>query len=116
MQDNQDENLCLDTCPQSGCPTDPRRKERSLCWSDSDCQRIETACGKENGNEYNCFMSNKGVMQICDKECLGGCAADDQGSCWACKNVLSASGRECYEICPSPFISVRQCPLSRFES
>ena len=88
---------------------DPRRKERSLCWSDSACQRIETQCerkSEDKGHEYNCFMNNVGIQEICDKECLGGCAKDGKRKCWARKNVLSAGGRECYEICPSPFISV----------
>eukprot|EP00095_Tigriopus_kingsejongensis_P008291 maker-scaffold892_size84543-snap-gene-0.16 protein:Tk08291 transcript:maker-scaffold892_size84543-snap-gene-0.16-mRNA-1 annotation:"insulin receptor-like isoform x2" len=87
------------------CPTEEPTGRR-LCWTESDCQRVERKCDESVDSDNICFTNNDGTVNTCSSECLGGCSSHDSKICWACRHVRWDSNQEikCSNECPLPLL------------
>jgi hypothetical protein len=107
IQENQELNVCSDTCPLA-CNNPPN------CWNNEKCQKILVSCpkGTDEVGEKRCYKQGGKVNHPCDEQCLGGCKdkGETQEDCLSCKNMrlpLIKNPFACRAKCPSGFLSYK---------
>lgn len=73
---------------------------------------VEVDCSTLEGissNDKVCYSGNdtNSQIEVCDKQCLGGCFGETQENCSACRNVFwNVSGGMCTNECPRGLLLV----------